>query len=211
VPPAIEVGAAVAPSPPSDDAAQVGPSAHATPEGGASQDDDGQRARAEAEVAIDVPDQQAATEENKVQASSAVEAAAAVEPGAVSEARAALAVAAPRRFVVAAAVELGISGEFRLMEGAEVNGKPAFKAASCANEEQWPHLLWTPQAGGHWAFIAAASASEPPALEAQTSPPIARSLQLAYTAWPDELMFTSWTAAPWGKRGRTTKVAVIRI
>lgn len=118
-------------------------------------------------------------------------------------------VCAGRRFIVSAPAELGIVGEYHLIDGECVNGRPAYKAAACADEARWPLLCWTPRAGGHWVFVACPRIGAARAAEGARCL-LARSLQLSWTALPDELFSTCWTAAPWVARGRTVKVTVSR-
>lgn len=106
-----------------------------------------------------------------------------------------LAACAPQRLFVSSDAAPEVAGEYRMLqEGA--NGRPAFKATG----SRAVFLLWTSREGGCWIF----------APDLGTEAIFARSLQLAWTALPDELMAGSWTRGAWGARGVGLRIVILR-
>jgi len=106
-----------------------------------------------------------------------------------------LAARTAQRYIVSTEDAPQLAGEYRQVPGG-ANGWPAYKAAgSCV-----AFLLWTPCDGGCWVFA--------PDLAGTNI--LARSLQLAWTSLPDEIMAGSWTCSAWGERGARIRIAVLR-
>lgn len=89
-----------------------------------------------------------------------------------------------------------VAGEYRILEDATTK-LPTYKSTgprSC-------FLFWTPKQGGRWSF-------GPDLAEAE--PLLAHSLQLSWTALPDELMSDSWSKGASSMKGKRARVVVLR-
>lgn len=124
---------------------------------------------------------------------------------------------AAKRLHVAAAGVFGVAGEYKILDGATVNGRPAYRlAVDAADGCATPHfLVWLPRGGGFWVFStevphAAADAAPRDLIALGDCEPLARSTQVAWTALPDELMSTSWTKASWNQPRVPVRIAVIK-
>jgi len=107
-----------------------------------------------------------------------------------------LAARAAQRLYVTTEDAPEVAGEYRLVPGG-ANGWPAYKAAG----SRAAFLVWSPCEGGCWVFAPDISGD---------GAVLARSLQLAWTSLPDEILSGSWTRAAWGERGAWAKIAVLR-
>lgn len=88
-----------------------------------------------------------------------------------------------------------VAGEYILLEGSDTM-RPAYKS----NDKRGNFLFWTPKRGGYWAFGGD--------LEEQ-KPLLARSLQLSWTALPDELMKDSWAKMVPGSKDDRQRARVV--
>jgi len=144
-------------------------------------------------------------------AEAAVAKPAAQDPGVRSPA-VGLSLQAAKRLIVSSKAVPQISDEFRLLFNT-VNNRPVWKAASCLKNM---FLLWVPRDGGCWLFTSdvenlQASLEKDNVVLDAVPMPLMRSLQLAVTALPEELMPTSWMHGGWGERIKErTCVSVFR-
>mmetsp|Transcript_51144 Transcript_51144/g.110868 ORF Transcript_51144/g.110868 Transcript_51144/m.110868 type:complete len:252 (-) Transcript_51144:58-813(-) len=143
----------------------------------------------------------------------------------LSKLREMLVLRAAKRLHVSGNGAPGIIGEYKLLEGAVVNGRPAWRLAGNTRNAP-PFLLWLPREGGSWVFTTElptrANAGNGDATTTEKKgtltelvaqgqkDPLARSTQLAWTALPDDLMCTSWTKASWNEPRVQAKVMVVR-
>mmetsp|Transcript_148253 Transcript_148253/g.369599 ORF Transcript_148253/g.369599 Transcript_148253/m.369599 type:complete len:538 (-) Transcript_148253:118-1731(-) len=136
--------------------------------------------------------------------------------------------AAQKLHVISTAVP-DIVGEYRLLQGYSVHGRPAYRLAPSKSAGRTPSfLVWIPKDGGRWVITAetptsAVGATGTPAgkpndgtqraeltVSEKALPLLARSLQIAWTTLPEELMPGSWRQSSWGEHGAKAQVIVMR-
>jgi len=116
---------------------------------------------------------------------------------------------AAARLLVSCAELPDICDEYRLLPSA-VNGRPVWKASSnlkkVSGNMNNSFLFWMPRDGGCWVLAPALQPVQAPSGEGNAREaelvPWARSLQLAWTTLPEELMPISWVQGGWGEEAK---------